>query len=322
MDRPLHAKPLHAKDVMITRLVTLRPEQHVFECISRLVERRISGAPVIDDNRQYLGVFSEKCCMGVLTATARSASESRPHGQPVARDFMATKLITLTADMDVFEAIGYLLKHRISGAPVIDADRRFLGSFSEKTSMRVLIDSAVDQLPTATVGAFMNTDTQRVIHEDLDVLSVAEMFIRTPYRRLPVLRDGRLVGQVSRRDVLKAGHHLARFVQNRDRVIDEWAERDGEACAAPGIEKTAAAFMDTSARTIAEDLDLLGMAQLFLTTPYRRLPVVRDGRLVGQVSRRDVLVAAHGIFPSAPALPERKPLYLSSLHEMQDAPIE
>ena len=84
----------------------------------------------------------------------------------------------------------------------------------------------------------------------------------------------------------------------------------------------ASEFMDKSARTISEDLDLLGMAQLFLTTPYRRLPVVTDGRLVGQVSRRDVLTAAHGIFPVAPPLRERKPLYLSSLVDMDDAPIE
>ena len=50
----------------------------------------------------------------------------------LAKDIMITKLITLTPDMDVLEAIGMLLKHRISGAPVLDADHRILGVFSEK----------------------------------------------------------------------------------------------------------------------------------------------------------------------------------------------
>ena len=44
----------------------------------------------------------------------------------LAKDIMITKLITLTPDMDVLEAIGMLLKHRISGAPVLDADHRIL----------------------------------------------------------------------------------------------------------------------------------------------------------------------------------------------------
>lgn len=126
----------------------------------------------------------------------------------VARDIMVTRLITLPPRMDVFEAIGLLLKHRISGAPVVDEAGGFLGVFSEKCSMGVLLDAAYDSLPTTEVHAFMDRGP-RTITEETDLLTIAQIFQSTNYRRLPVLRDGKLVGQISRRDVLQAAHRLS-----------------------------------------------------------------------------------------------------------------
>jgi CBS-domain-containing membrane protein len=70
--------------------------------------------------------------------------------------------------------------------------------------MHVLLDAAYDQLPTNEVRAFMDTCAQ-TINPDTDLLSIAQAFLLTSYRRLPVLdTDGYLVGQVSRRDVIRA----------------------------------------------------------------------------------------------------------------------
>jgi predicted transcriptional regulator len=120
----------------------------------------------------------------------------------VARDFMTTRLVTLFPDMDVFKAIDILVKKKISGAPVVGSDNRLLGTFSEKCCMQVLIDGAYDQLPTSQVHAFMDKDPQ-VITEETGLLAVAQVFLITPRRRLPVVRDGKLVGQISRRDVIR-----------------------------------------------------------------------------------------------------------------------
>ena len=125
-----------------------------------------------------------------------------------ARDFMATKLITLSPDEDALAAIRKLLHYRISGAPVVDSDGNFLGIFSEKTSMRFLIDASYSQLPSNRVGAFMNTDIERLITVDTDWLHCAQIFLSTPYRRLPVCEGTKLIGQVSRRDMLNAAIKL------------------------------------------------------------------------------------------------------------------
>jgi CBS domain-containing protein len=129
----------------------------------------------------------------------------------VARDFMVRKLITLRPEMDVFDAVQMLLKHRISGAPVVEPDGQYLGVFSEKCSMHVLLDAAYEQLPSNQVRAFMDRDAL-TIAPDAQLLSIAQVFLLTSYRRLPVLEQGRLVGQVSRRDVLRAALDLVKHV--------------------------------------------------------------------------------------------------------------
>ena len=319
-----------ARDIMVTRLVTLRPEMHVFDGIAHLLKHDITGAPVVDPQRNYLGVFSEKCCMSVLMLTARSACEGEKRLARClhAKDFMATRLVTLSPEMDVFEAIGLLLKNRISGAPVVDQQRNFLGIFSEKTSMQVLISAAYEQLPTCRVEAFMNKDPLRVIGEETSLLAIAQLFLDTPYRRLEVLRDGRLLGQISRRDVLRAEHHLSMYVHDHDENLarNSWmihrsdSEEQSEQQPLPSPEVSS--FMDQQARTTDEETDFLQIARIFLDTPYRRLPVLRETELVGQISRRDVLKTAHDLMAIAPKKSDSTLLYLSSLMERNDAPIQ
>ena len=128
------------------------------------------------------------------------------NSQVLARDVMVPvkKLLTLKPDMDALAAIRMLLNHRISGAPVVDNEGEYLGVFSEKTSMDFLLQLTYEDLPSSDVGSFMNTDSDRTIPEEADLLSIMDIFLRSPYRRLPVLRGSRLVGQISRRDVLRA----------------------------------------------------------------------------------------------------------------------
>ena len=121
-----------------------------------------------------------------------------------ARDFMVTRLTTLTPDMDVHDAIKLLLRHRISGAPVVGPRDQYLGVFSERCSMQVILDAAYEQLPSTQVGLFMDTQA-KTIRPDTQLLSIAQAFLLTNYRRLPVVdEEGVLLGQVSRRDVLSA----------------------------------------------------------------------------------------------------------------------
>lgn len=324
-------RPQLARDIMVTKLITVHPRTHVYDGISALLRHRITGAPVIGERHRYLGMLSEKSCLSVLTVTARAADEQglAPSRRTCASDFMTRKLVTLRAGTSALDAIGLLLRNRISGAPVVDGDGRLVGVFSEKFSMEVLLGLAYDQLPAAPIDAFMNKDFGRVIDGSEPLLEIAQRFLDTPYRRLPVVRDGELLGQVSRRDVLAAQHHLTSALDGRRAILRERSSELGlEDLAADEDAETgdfeldstdASAFMDRKARTISEETDILSVARIFKSTPYRRLPVLRGRRLVGQISRRDVLAATHGLLMQAPQ-PAQALLYLSAVVDSGERP--
>tara|TARA_X000000368_G_C22970646_1_gene685293 strand:+ start:604 stop:1038 length:435 start_codon:yes stop_codon:yes gene_type:complete len=131
--------------------------------------------------------------------------------KPMAKQYMTTDLITLEKDMNVYYAIGILLNNNISGAPVIDKNKKLIGILSEKDCLEVFAESAQSDIaiPSAislgrgTVEQFM-TKSISTIKADDDLYSVVDIFLKNNFRRLPVLEDDELVGQISRRDILKA----------------------------------------------------------------------------------------------------------------------
>jgi CBS domain-containing protein len=318
-----------ARDIMVTRLFTVSPQTHVFDGIAYLLRHGVSGAPVVDVQGAYLGVFSEKCCMSVLRHSARLAEETASSRAPAARarDFMATRLLTISPSMDVFEAVDLLLKHQISGMPVLDDEEAFLGVFSERDAMRVVIDAAYDQLPTSNVGSFMNTDPGRIIGENADILEIAQIFLTKHYRRLVVVRDGKVVGQICRRDVLRAEHHLSETLRDRENNLLEQGDQAqfsdfaDESLSGPFPSFAVSAFMDRSARTVPEELDLLSIAQIFFQTNYRRLPVVEQGKIRGLISRRDLLDGTLALMNVKNYSRASDLLYLSSLVDRNESPI-
>jgi len=114
---------------------------------------------------------------------------------------MTKALVTLRPDMSIYEAISVLLKNKISGAPVVDQGKMLVGVLSEKDCLRIFANGAYNQLPGGIVADYMSKVT-KTAHPDDDLFTVADVFLKNPFRRLPVLEHGVLVGQVSRRDVL------------------------------------------------------------------------------------------------------------------------
>ena len=116
---------------------------------------------------------------------------------------MATELKTLTPDTPILEAVDFLLNGRISGAPVLDDTGALVGIISEKDCLRLVARGVDNDIPAGVVGDFMTTEVQTV-PPSMDIYYCAGLFLKNVYRRLPVVEDGRLVGQVSRRDLLRA----------------------------------------------------------------------------------------------------------------------
>lgn len=300
---------LTAKQIMRRELVTLKPEAPAMDGIFRLIQENISGAPVVSSDGEYLGIFSEKCSFQALANLVEGVAESHQH-IPRVHEFMNRNVIALSPEMPVFDAIEYLLQKRISGAPVVDTDHRYLGTFSEKTAMQVIINAIYEGVPGSDVRRYMNIDRNRLIDRDASLRDASQVFLQTPYRRLPVLQDEKLEGQVSRRDVLRAEYQVTS--ESVDKVVSAHREQN---LLVPFQSGSVEQYMDIHALTRGPDTDLLTLSETFLNSPYRRLPVLEGKRLLGQISRRDLLAAAIKLIAPSANKKGANPLYLSSVTE-------
>jgi len=125
------------------------------------------------------------------------------------KDYMARTVITFKPDTDVLEAIHVLVKNRIAGAPVVDDEGNLIGMLSEYDCMKVALDAGYHGNWGGPVRDFMSAGVQ-TIDADMSIVDLAQVFINKKLRRFPVMQDTRLVGQISRRDVLRALEVIAK----------------------------------------------------------------------------------------------------------------
>lgn len=126
----------------------------------------------------------------------------RDMDMPTVKDLMRKEVAALSPEMSIEDAINFLLKHGVSGAPVVDADHKLMGVLSEKDCLRIFANGAYNVLPGGLVNRYMSTNVMTVT-PGTDLFTLADILLKNPFRRLPVVDgDGVLVGQVSRRDVL------------------------------------------------------------------------------------------------------------------------
>jgi CBS domain-containing protein len=100
-------------------------------------------------------------------------------------------------------AINQLVKHHISGAPVVDGDGKLVGMLSAMDCMQVGLIAAEDTCVAGPVSQFMKGNVVSVSPDD-SLTHLAQLFLSKPFRRYPVMENGKLVGQISRSDVLRA----------------------------------------------------------------------------------------------------------------------
>ena len=123
------------------------------------------------------------------------------------KDYMSANLVTFTPDMDILKAISLLIENRISGAPVVDKQGNMVGMLSEKECLKVALHASYHSESAGTVAEYMRAE-MKTVDADTNIVDIAGMFLRDGYRRYPVLKDNRLVGQISRHDVLRAMENL------------------------------------------------------------------------------------------------------------------
>jgi CBS domain-containing protein len=125
------------------------------------------------------------------------------------KDYMSKTLVTFKPETSVLDAIHELVRHRIAGAPVVDDAGNLVGMLSELDCLKVALQAGYHGDYGGPVRDYMSGDV-KTVNAEMSIVDLAQRFLDSRFRRFPVTDRNRLVGQISRRDVLRALEVLSR----------------------------------------------------------------------------------------------------------------
>ena len=125
------------------------------------------------------------------------------------KDYMTKTLVTFKRETNILDAIHTLVQHRIAGAPVVDDAGNLVGMLSELDCLKVALQAGYYGEYGGPVADYMTSDV-KTVNAEMGIIDLAQRFLDSRYRRFPVTDRNRLVGQISRRDVLRALEVIAK----------------------------------------------------------------------------------------------------------------
>lgn len=170
---------------------------------SKLAGSAIRRVPVLLNQQTLAGIVTRTDLIRAYKDGFRPStpvSNSRCDGELRAEDVMKRGLLTVTADAPLYEAMDIIAGHHVTGLPVVDEAMHVVGIITEKD----VLDCCIRPLPAdSTVAAFMTTDVVTFDRKtSLDL--ICERLVEKDFQRVPIVDQGRLVGIISRSDILKS----------------------------------------------------------------------------------------------------------------------
>ena len=141
---------------------------------------------------------------------ARKQQENVTDNTPLTvSDYMTRDLITFTSDQSIESVMQSLIKNRISGGPVINGKSELVGIISETDCIKQISESRYYNMPMQdmTIEKYITKDVD-TLDGNMNIFDAASLFIKSHRRRFPIVENGKLVGQISQKDVLKAAMQL------------------------------------------------------------------------------------------------------------------
>jgi CBS domain-containing protein len=125
------------------------------------------------------------------------------------KDIMTTNLVLFTVEQSIHEVMNSFIKNKISGGPVVDDRGKLIGVISEADCMKEVSDSRYFNMPILdkSVGHFMTKEVE-TLAASMTLFDAASRFHETSRRRFPVVDNNKLVGQISRKDIVIAAINL------------------------------------------------------------------------------------------------------------------
>jgi CBS domain-containing protein len=120
------------------------------------------------------------------------------------RDYMLLNPVKVRAQDNLMDAMKVIIDNKISGVCVVDADANLVGILSELDCLRAVLGAVYNRTNIGVVGDHMSVDNLIVAHPNEDIVDIAQDMLMKSKRRRPVVENGKLIGQITCRQLLSA----------------------------------------------------------------------------------------------------------------------
>ena len=120
------------------------------------------------------------------------------------RDYMLPNPVKVNPDDNIMDAMRVIIDNKVSGVCVVDGDMNLVGVLSEMDCLRAVLSAVYNNSSIGAVRDHMASDNLLVAHPDEDIVDVAQDMLTKNKRRRPVVENGKLIGQITCRQLLSA----------------------------------------------------------------------------------------------------------------------
>lgn len=201
-------------DYMTTKIFTFDEEDDLVDVCRCLIQNSFRRLPVMHQGR-LAGIISRadliKANKDKFRPRVQQDDSASSPALVVAKDVMKSGLLTVRTSTPIYEAMEILATKNVTGLPVVDDYMNLLGVVSEKDILKLLYD------PAAKPGLVEEYMTTGVIGFDqgTSLFEICDCLINNNFRRVPILNHGKLVGIISRTDI------MAYIMKNRSRFFSQ-----------------------------------------------------------------------------------------------------
>ncbi len=255
---------MKVKNVMTKNPVFIKDTEFMTHARQLMRDRHFRTVPVVDNKNRVVGVLNEKELLNIYSTKSNVTVEG-----------FISEFPFVYPEMDMMKAARLMIEAGVGRAPVLKSgqDMTLAGILSMVDIFRNL---DLDKIPSKKISEVMTTDVKTCSPKD----NVAKAWLNmkeTGFSGLPVVRNGELIGMVTRRNIINAGY--AR--------IEREDEQGTRSSMSPPVEK----IMSTPAYSLTPETSLKDAVQAFRKLDVGRLSVVNGGKLAGIVDRSDIIKA-------------------------------
>lgn len=120
------------------------------------------------------------------------------------RDYMLPNPVKVSPNDNIADAMRVIIDNKVSGVCVVDRDNNLVGILSEMDCLRAILGAVYNDSGIGKVQDYMASENLVVAHPNEDIVDVAQDMLRQNKRRRPVVEGGKLIGQITCRQLLKA----------------------------------------------------------------------------------------------------------------------